>query len=57
MARPLVFKNGTQQMQIRVPQEHYAAMKDIQEREGIPMAAQLRLALEAWISTRGKGKR
>jgi hypothetical protein len=60
MGRPLIMTSGTQAMQIRIAMEQYTAMKTIQETEGIPLAAQIRLALDAWLAARGgkgKGKR
>ena len=60
MARPLILKGGTQMMQVRIPKEQHEAMQVIQLTEGIPLAAQIRLALAAWIAARdgkGKGKR
>ena len=47
-------------MQGRIAKEQHEAMQVIQLTQGIPLAAQIRLALAAWIAARdgkGKGKR
>jgi hypothetical protein len=39
----------------RLESELIEAMRSVQQREGIPMTAQVRLALLAWLKSRGIG--
>jgi ribbon-helix-helix protein len=53
MARPLRFTGGTQQVMIRVPKEQYEQLREISERDGVPIAEQIRRALTAHVEGRG----
>jgi predicted DNA-binding protein len=37
----------------RLPDELIAALQQIKERDGIPIAEQVRRALEAWVQSKG----
>jgi hypothetical protein len=50
MARPLRFKHGVVQFMVRLPTEQRDALQAISAREGIPVAEQIRRAVEAWVS-------
>jgi len=56
MGRPLRFKSGVVQFMVRLPMEHREALQEISAREGIPVAEQIRRAIEAWTREHPKPK-
>lgn len=49
MARPLRFTSGVQQVMIRIPKEQYEQLLAKTDRDGIPMAEQIRRALTKYL--------
>ena len=52
MSQPLRFPGGTQQLMVRVPRDQYDSLRAIHERDGVPMAEQIRRAIAAWLDER-----
>jgi len=50
MARPLKFAKGTQVTMVRLPMEQYEALIARTDAEGIPMAEQIRRAVDAYLA-------